>query len=157
MTIPEPLSLLVGEWTGSSTLWIDYFATPEDERRSTSRATVATVARGKFLAIAYSWHADEAPQDGPLLFGQEKRSGVVNAAWVDSWHMGDMPMFCTGALDSDGTVDVRGSYAAPPGPDWGWRTTITLAPDGSSFELTMYNVYPDGREALAYRNMYRRA
>jgi len=42
----------------------------------------------------------------------------------------------------------RGSYAAPPGPDWGWRTVIEI-PDDDSFRMVMYNVSPEGKEELA--------
>ena len=47
-----------------------------------------------------------------------------------------------------GSVDVSGSYAAPPGPDWGWRTTLGPGPD-ETLRMVMYNVTPDGEEYLA--------
>ena len=55
------------------------------------------------------------------------------------------------------------SYAAPTGPDWGWRTVI--APEGAgagagagadAFSIVMYNISPDGEETLAFRNDYAR-
>jgi hypothetical protein len=52
-----------------------------------------------------------------MLLGRESKQNVVNAAWVDSWHMSDKPMICTGAVDDDtGAITVRGDYAAPPDP-----------------------------------------
>jgi hypothetical protein len=51
---------------------------------------------------------------------------------------------------------VRGSYAAAPGPDWGWRTVIETAED-DSLRMVMYNLTPDGQEYLAVEAVYRRA
>jgi hypothetical protein len=54
------------------------------------------------------------------------------------------------------SIDVRGSYAAPPGPNWGWRTVIET-PDDDSLRIVMYNVSPEGKEDLAVDAVYRRA
>lgn len=54
-----------------------------------------------------------------------------------------------------GVIDVRGSYAAPPGPDWGWR--FIIAPAQMSLGLVMYNITPAGQEALAVEASYVRA
>ncbi len=91
-----------------------------------------------------------------MLLGRESKQNVVNAVWVDSWHMSDKPMICAGTVDADtGTITVLGSYAAPPGPDWSWRTVI--APRGDdAFEVVMYNIAPGGEEAMAFRNVYER-
>jgi hypothetical protein len=53
----------------------------------------------------------------------------------------------TGTCDEQGTVRVLGSYAAPPGPDWGWR--IEIEPAAGSWTLRMFNITPDGQEVLA--------
>jgi hypothetical protein len=43
---------------------------------------------------------------------------------------------------------ATGRYAAPPGPDWGWR--IELVGEGPDvLVLRMLNITPDGEEALA--------
>jgi acetamidase/formamidase len=34
-------------------------------------------------------------------------------------------MACRGSAEPGDAISVRGSYAAPPDPDWGWRTAIT--------------------------------
>ena len=64
-------------------------------------------------------------------------------------------MVCAGSMDDDGVIDVRGSYAVPPGPDWGWRTVIEPA-GKDSLEIVMYNISPGGEETLAFRNRYER-
>ena len=51
---------------------------------------------------------------------------------------------------------MRGSYAAPPGPDWGWRIAIRPG-DGSALAIVMHNVTPGGEEAVAVEATYKRA
>jgi hypothetical protein len=47
----------------------------------------------------------------------------VLAAWTDSWHMDHKLMVCRGDIDAT-SLRLLGTYAAPPGPDWGWRIVI---------------------------------
>jgi hypothetical protein len=77
----------------------------------------------------------------------------VTLHWIDSWHNGDAVMACEGT-GSDGRVDVRGSYPAPSGPDWGWR--IRVEPGSGSLVIRMDNVSPDGEEYPAVEASYRR-
>ena len=62
-------------------------------------------------------------------------------------------MRCRGIVDDQGVTSVLGSNAAPPGPDWGWR--IVLSP-GEPLKMTMYNIWPNGKEELAVEAMYAR-
>ncbi len=78
--------------------------------------------------------------------------GEVTAQWIDTWHMGESVMSCHGTAGDDGSIDVKGSYAVPPGPDW-W---IALDPDDGSLRLRMYNITPDGEEAIAVDADYAR-
>jgi hypothetical protein len=62
-------------------------------------------------------------------------------------------MACDGPGPKKATISVRGSYAAPPGPDWGWRIEIT--PDNNrKLRIVMFNIQPDGQEALAVEASY---
>ena len=56
---------------------------------------------------------------------------------------------------TEGSVSIQGSYAAPPGPDWGWRILIEPR-QADSFWMVMYNISPEGREALAVEATYAR-
>jgi hypothetical protein len=59
-------------------------------------------------------------------------------------------------VGDDVQIIMRGSYPAPEGPDWGWRIEIEpKAPD--AFELCLFNIAPDGQEALAVLADYERA
>jgi hypothetical protein len=152
MSIPEYFSRLAGTWRGENKL---YMMPGDPVRVSASRATVATAAQGKFLTLAYTWDFEGQPQDGLLVLGFEATDGPVTAAWVDSFHYGDKILVCTGAATPDGGATVRGSYPAPPGPDWGWRITLPVTADGV-LRVVMYNIEPDGPEQLAVEADYTR-
>lgn len=111
-------------------------------------ATVAFAAQGQFLTLHYTWADEGRPQDGLLVLGYEAGQTALKAYWIDSWHMSDKFMFCTGPLEAAGVVSVSGAYAAQPGPDWGWR--IVVEPQANdSWRMVMYNITPEGQEVLA--------
>ena len=64
-------------------------------------------------------------------------------------------MLCQGQASDNGNVSVTGLYAAPSGPDWGWRIEIK-AGAMELFELDMVNISPEGTETLAVRASYQR-
>lgn len=147
----EVLARLAGKWTGTNRLWLHPQA---PVRESATTMAVAPAAQGRFLAFAYTWADEGKPQDGLLLIGGE--GDEVTGAWIDSWHMGTKLMLSRGAATTTGAVSIAGTYAAPPGPDWGWRTVIE--PRGAdTFRFAMYNITPGGEEALAVETIYTRA
>ncbi len=153
--MPDVLELLrssAGEWRGASIL-----QDPESgiHEECLSTATVTPLLGGKFVRLDYTWSYRDKPQEGSLLVGADAKAGLVTVHWIDSWHMGTKVMACTGTLPNGRTLGVRGTYAAPPGPDWGWRIDIT--PDErSKLGILMFNVTPDGQEAEAVRATYSR-
>lgn len=150
MSVPETLTSLVGEWAGTSRLWLP----GEPTRESETTASVALTAQGKFVTIAYTWIYDGQPQDGLLLLGCETES--VHVAFIDSWHMGDAIMICRGHVHESGAVDVLGSYSIADGPEWGWR--IVVEPGDNTLRVLMYNVPPKdvGEEVLGVEAVYTR-
>lgn len=147
----QPLIDLAGQWQGPSVLQ-DPSNNLKDE--STSTATITSIVGGRFVRIDYTWAYNGKPQEGSFLIGLVRSTGVLTMHWIDSFHMSDVVMACQGTINEAGTIDVRGSYAAPPGPDWGWRTVFTLAPD--TIRMVMYNIWPEGKEELAVEAVYRR-
>ncbi|HSK76202.1 MAG TPA: DUF1579 family protein, partial [Thermoanaerobaculia bacterium] len=98
---------------------------------------------------------NEAPQEGSLLIGFNKKTETITAHWIDSFHNGNNVMACTGPKPDGPSLSVQGSYAAPPGPDWGWRIRIT--PDGDALRIVMHNLWPEGgQEDLAVEATYTR-
>ncbi|MDX1417774.1 MAG: DUF1579 family protein, partial [Candidatus Promineifilaceae bacterium] len=96
--------------------------------------------------LAYTWSFDSQPQDGLLLI-PASLSTSGQAVWIDSWHMQSGVMICQAAL-AGSVLSLQGSYAAPPGPDWAWRIELESA-EPDSLQLRMFNITPDGEEALA--------
>lgn len=143
---------LAGSWRGTNRLVLSW-QTPS-EFRSDATAEVAVVGDGRYVTIAYTWAHEGKPCDGVLLVGREPEGDVAHASWVDSWHQGAFPLASRGTATAGGGVDVRGSYPAPEGPDWGWRTVV--APSADGFTVAMYNVTPDGVEDLAVEAVYTR-
>lgn len=152
MSTLKPFSDLAGHWQGPYLL-----QDPSNnlKNESSSTASVMPILGGRFVRFDYTWAYNGKPQEGSILIGHVRATGVLTAHWIDSFHMSDVVMACQGTIDEVGTIDVRGSYAAPPGPDWGWRTVFTLVPD--SIRMVMFNIWPEEKEELAVEAVYRRA
>ncbi|WP_420627370.1 DUF1579 family protein [Candidatus Leptofilum sp.] len=150
MTVSKELMSLTGNWQGTNRLWLD---PSEPARKSVATAVLQPTAKGKFATLHYSWADAGQPQEGLLLFGAN--GDQVDAAWVDSWHMQHVMMYCTGEIQPDGGISVLGSYAAPPGPDWGWRITIQPLSE-AQFKFLMHNITPEGEAALAVEVLFER-
>ena len=57
---------------------------------------------------------------------------------------------------TDGSAEFSGFYAAPPGPDWGWRIVIrSVSPN--ELTIVMHNISPEGQEDLAVQIDYARS
>jgi hypothetical protein len=152
MSTPSELKNLSGKWQGTSKLWL----TPQEPvRLSESLAELSSIAQEQFTEIQYSWAYEGKPQAGRIILGQAAESKVVKAVWFDTWHMMNQFMICEGDVDDTGAVRVKGSYSAPPGPDWGWQITIEPIEQGA-FRLLMHNILPDGQKFLAVEVTYSR-
>lgn len=162
MSIPESLADVIGEWEGHYRLW---FAPGDPAAESQTTALVETVGAGRFLALHYTWTFDEKPHEGFILLGVNPMASELRAEWVDSFHNSDRIMECSGPVPSaaesptgeplPGEVSFLGSYPAPPGPDWGWRTVLDQ-PAADEFRMVMYNVPPGEPEVLAVEAVYKR-
>ena len=152
MTFQEFRQAVVGEWAGTKQLY--FSPPPASPISSPSKLAVTAVAGGSFVQLNYEWTYEGETQTGVLLFGYDEEN-AASAAWVDSFHMSSKVMFSTGTA-ARGSADLRGTYAAPPGPDWGWRTAIrSVSPD--QLQVVMHNISPEGQEDLAVQIDYRRA
>ena len=153
MKLTELHDRLLGEWTGTSHLWLS--PPPNPSLPSESRMSVKSKANGKFLALTYSWSYEGVEQKGLLLVGNANKAETASAAWVDSWHQGSSVMQCKGQVNESGVISLLGSYPAPPNPDWGWRFTITPTAQ-NQLRITMHNISPAGTEELAVQADYTR-
>jgi len=152
MGVRAKIGQWVGEWSGTSGLW----RRPDDPgRECETTASISLVAREGFATIHYAWSHEGEPQDGLMLVRIAPKPGPIDVVWLDSWHTGGGFMTFRGEADRDGALSALGSYSAPPGPDWGWRIVLS-EDDDKSIRVTMYNITPDGQDALAVEARYRR-
>lgn len=145
MKFEELKSTLIGDWQGTKLL---YFSPPPDPPAATSPAKLAVtpVAGDSFLQFSYDWTYEGEQQTGVLLLSCDEEN-AASAAWVDSFHMSSKILWCLGTV-ADGVPNVLGSYAAPPGPDWGWRIAIRSVSQ-NEMQIVMHNISPEGQEDLA--------
>lgn len=149
----DALSACAGTWRGTSTLQDPHTGVAAE---SPSTASVRAAPGG--VRLDYTWSYQGKPQQGSILFGIDDDAGAVTARLTDTWHTGNQPMAFSSPNPGGPTLSVRGTYAAPPGPDWGWRIDVT--PDGDKLRVVMYNVWPQeqgGKEDLAVEAVYKRA
>ena len=144
----DALATCAGSWRGTSTLQDPHSGIAE---ASPSAAAVTPESGG--VRLDYTWSYRGEPQQGSILLSLD--GPALAARWTDTWHTGGKPMACAGPPGD--ALSVRGSYAAPPGPDWGWR--IDLRADGEKLRLLMWNVWPaeqGGKEEPAVEAVYAR-
>jgi hypothetical protein len=150
MSIPQKLAALTGRWQGTNQLWLDPSQPSTD---SDSVLEISLTALGKFASFQYTWAYEGQAQAGLLIVGSE--SEAAQAVWMDSWHMQDKFMVCEGEMQPTGAFSVKGTYAALPGPDWGWRIAVEPQ-DSGVLKFTMFNIAPDNQEFLAVETIFRR-
>lgn len=133
---------LVGtRWAGEGELWLD----PKGNEVTTYPCSM-TVEDG---VVRYRWTYEGKTHEGSLTL----RDG--GADFTDTWHSPQLTP-CDAIAGSWAMVDVAGTYAAPEGPPWGWRTTVSLRPSGE-LVLQMTNFTPWGEHGRAVRMVCKRA
>lgn len=151
MQVPENLSKFVGNWKGNYKLYLSWLS--ESPFESQTNALVDFTAKGRFLKIEYDWNHEEKSQEGLILLGTDKTSEKIITFWIDSFHLSDKYMVSEGNFDENGNPSLKGFYAVPGHPDWGWRTDFDFK-GKDTFKITMYNVSPEGVEELAVEAVY---
>jgi hypothetical protein len=152
MSVLHALAACAGAWQGRNTLHDPSSGKPDE---SPSDLMVTPMLGRRFVRLDYTWAHQGEPQEGSLLLGFDPKAGEVSGHWIDTWHMGRKVLACSGSIPVGGTISVQGSYAAPPGPDWGWRIEIT-AENGETIRIAHFNVEPDGNEEPAVEAVYSR-
>jgi hypothetical protein len=146
------LSEAHGRWSGEMQLFRPWISA--EPASSASEMVIGPAAEGRFLSLSYDWSLEGERQSGLMLIKHDVKGSTIKAVWIDSYHMSGDFMVSTGVADDPQMISVLGSYAAPPGPDWGWRTVIAEVNNG--VEFSMFNITPDGEESIAVRASYHR-
>ena len=146
VSVPEKLSVLIGNWRGVNRLHMPWNA-QDPLHESQATAEVRTRSGGQILEIAYTWNYEDTLREGVLQICCEGKGSAVTASWTDSWHLAHQLMHCEGLETENGGISVTGAYKVAEHPDWGWRTEIV--PGSDSFRYLMFNISPRGEEDLA--------
>ena len=150
MPILPNLLAAAGRWQGTNRLHDPNTNQTED---TPSTLVVTPMLAGRFVLLEYTWQWQGQPQSGAMIVGHEPDTHLDTAYWVDTWHNGDRGMLCQGPGGDTNAATVRGTFPAPPGPDWGWD--IVLTPKArESFEIVMHVYTPDGEQGPAVEAWY---
>lgn len=131
---------------GTAQLWMTWVS--PDPVASKSTFEVQQDARGRIVALDYTWEFEGQEQRGHLSVEPVAHGAEVTVHWKDSWHAGE-GMELKGAYGE--RLDVLGSYPAPPGPNWGWRIVVR---NQTSWEVEMLNISPEGQADRAFLLTY---
>lgn len=144
------LKAFAGNYKGTNRLHDPHTNRPDD---TPSNLNMTSILNGRFIRIDYTWSYQNAPQEGSMLIGFEPDENLVTIHWIDTWHMSNKVLPLKGNAEADGSINLLGSYAAPPDPDWGWR--IVIKPnDDRSLKINMFNITPQGDEYPAVESTY---
>lgn len=125
-----------GHFAGTNRLWF-MPGTPAHVSAATLRVTADRVA--------VHWDFEGAPKTGELVLAGPAPS--CSGHFTDSFHAAGGLLLHGHA--AGGRLRLYGTYPAGDGtPDWGWRIVLDWC-DPAHFSLRMFNVKPDGSEALA--------
>ena len=139
------LAQLVGAWAGKTRTWREPEGIPSE---SQTQGSIQLILEGRFALYLYQSAIDGELQHGLFTFGFNTTLNRFEASWVDSFHNNTAIMFCVGEAREKGFY-VLGSYPDPDGgPDWGWRTEVTLL-DLDHLNITAYNIGTEDVEAKA--------
>src|SRR5687767_3805446 len=138
----DALLACAGSWKGTNILYDPKTKLPSE---SPATARVTPVLAHRFVRLDTTWSYQGKAQEGSLLVGFDPKTRTISGHWIDSWHMGHAAMICLGPEPENGTFLLAGSYAAPPGPDWGWKIEITAGPGVDALRIEMHNVWPEGK------------
>lgn len=95
--------------------------------------------------VSIQWAHEGKPKEGSLVL--RGPGPACRGDFTDSFHA-TTTMVLNGHTQGS-TVRLYGTYEAGDGsPAWGWRIVLDWY-DPDQFSFRMYNVLPDGKEALA--------
>lgn len=143
----------IGNYEGTARTWFE----PGDPIDTSSVAgSLKMILGDRFLMHEYASSMQGNALEGIAWIGNSLGEGRWQMAWIDSFHNGTRIMLSEGIAETDpNRPDMLGNYPAPPGPPWGWRTTIEKpAPD--RLLITHFNISPEGEEVKAVEFDYRR-
>jgi hypothetical protein len=96
------LEKLIGNWEGSSKLWLS----PDQPAKESHSTAKVTRVNEKRIRVDYTWTYEEAAQEGSILIDATEQPGAAAASLVDTFHTGNKPMQCRGRVGGMTALDV---------------------------------------------------
>lgn len=147
------LPKLVGKWEGVAKTW---FEPGKLADTSPIKGRIRLTLGDLCLLHEYRGKLMGSRMHGLAMLAYSLQEQQWQAAWMDTVHNGTRIMCSRGDGAADPKrPDVRGSYPAGEGPDWGWRTEIDLR-NKNRLVIRHYNIPPGGEEYLGVEFDYRR-
>jgi hypothetical protein len=147
------LASMVGQWSGVARTWFEPGKLADE---APIKGSTKLILDSMFLQHEYEGGMIGHPMRGLAIHGYSIGEKRWQTAWIDSVHNGTRIMLSQGEVDASAAMpSFLGHYPAPPGPDWGWRTTLEMRKK-NNLVITHYNITPQGEESVGVEIDYRR-